>query len=121
MGVYGEAHHTIQKFLPHESVDKIFINFPDPWPKRRHAKYRLVQTPFIEQMKRILKTGGEVCIVTDDQPYSDQIMKLMLKAFTPKHAAPHYLTELEGYGTSYFEDLWREKKKEIRYHIFIKP
>jgi tRNA (guanine-N7-)-methyltransferase len=122
MGVHGEANYVLNRFFKPETVDKIFINFPDPWPKRKHSKYRLIQPPFISQLARILKPKGEICIVTDDMGYSKQIVKYMLqsKLFDSPYGEPHYTTDLPDYGTSYFEELWRGKEKEIRYHIYEK-
>ena len=46
-------------FSEHE-VDRLYINFCDPWPKKRHAKRRLTNIKFLEQYKKILKVGGEI-------------------------------------------------------------
>ena len=60
--------------LPNSSVDEIRILFPDPWPKKRHHKRRLVQKEFICQAKRVLVEGGRLQIATDWKPYADWIL-----------------------------------------------
>lgn len=120
--IFGEGCHTTSRYFPDSSIKETFINFPDPWPKRRHAKHRIVQDPFVEQIARVLQPEGTLSVVTDDQDYSDIIVKVMKKhpIFLPPNQAAPYLTHLEGYGTSFFDKLWREKGKEIRYHIYLK-
>jgi tRNA (guanine-N7-)-methyltransferase len=56
--------------LPSASVDKVFLLFPDPWPKKRHFKRRFVQKETIKEIHRLLKQGGEWRIATDHQGYA---------------------------------------------------
>lgn len=120
--ICGEGFASTKSYIPSDSISEIFINFPDPWPKRHHAKFRLIKPPFIQEIFRILKKNGTVTIVTDDVKYSDEIIKLMNHShlFISHYQAPYYSIELASYGTSYFEELWRSQQKEIRYHIFQK-
>jgi tRNA (guanine-N7-)-methyltransferase len=55
--------------LPDAALDGIVILFPDPWPKRRHHKRRLIQTDTVAQLARVLKDGGELRFATDDAGY----------------------------------------------------
>jgi tRNA (guanine-N7-)-methyltransferase len=55
--------------LPDAVLDRIFILFPDPWPKRRHHKRRLIQPDSVAQLARVLKDGGELRFATDDPGY----------------------------------------------------
>ena len=96
------------------------IFFPDPWPKEKHAKNRLFQSSFIEQLKRIVKPKASISIATDDTAYAKQIISSMIPTFSSSFDKPYYVHEWAGYGTSYFETLWREKGKEIYYFNFIK-
>ena len=66
----GEGYFTTKHYLPSLSVKSVFINFPDPWPKTRHAKNRIVQVPFVKEIYRILQVGGTFTLVTDDEAYS---------------------------------------------------
>ncbi|WP_112181676.1 tRNA (guanosine(46)-N7)-methyltransferase TrmB [Paraliobacillus zengyii] len=52
-------------------IDKIYLNFSDPWPKARHAKRRLTHESFLEQYKQVLKTGGEIVLKTDNRQLFD--------------------------------------------------
>ena len=57
-------------FAEHE-VDRLYINFCDPWPKKRHAKRRLTHEKFLELYKKILKRGGEIFFKTDNRGLFD--------------------------------------------------
>lgn len=122
LAVCGEGHRTTQHYIPHASVRAVYINFPDPWPKRRHSKHRIVEPLFVKEIHRILEPGGILTLVTDDAPYSHHMIRTLLQApgFQSEFPEPYYLSDYPGYGTSYFEDLWREKGKIIRYHAFRK-
>lgn len=120
--VCGEGHLVSQKYFPANSVQEIYINFPDPWPKNRHTKHRLIQPAFIHEMHRILVHNASLTMVTDDEAYSKWMIEMMRSNsnFISHFSEPFFHSELEHYGTSYFEQLWREKGKTIRYHKFIK-
>lgn len=118
--ISGEARLTTKNYFPPESISEIFINFPDPWPKRCHTKHRIIQTPFVQEMHRVLKPDAQLTFVTDDPGCSSWFLKHLLQhpGFKPCYDDPYYITEDPTYGCSYFEALWREKGKEIRYHRF---
>jgi tRNA (guanine-N7-)-methyltransferase len=118
--ISGKAQTFAKEYLPTASVDGIYINFPDPWPKDRHAKNRLFQQPFIDELARTIKPGGTLIVATDDPPYSEQICREMLAhpAWESDFPAPYFMTEWEGYGTSYFDALWRQQGKVIHYFQF---
>jgi len=117
--VAGEALSTTRHYIPSHSLEEVYVNFPDPWPKRRHFKHRLITPLFAEEVARVLKEQGVATLVTDDPDYS----ALMIEAFHQSgfrslYPDPWYTPHLEGYGTSFFETLWREKGRVIRYHQF---
>lgn len=118
--IYGEANVTTQRYFPNDSISDVYINFPDPWPKKRHFKNRLIQPEFANQLSRILKEGKSLTFVTDDVPYSEWLIEVMEnhKHFISKYPEPFFLNEEPNYGTSYFDELWRSKGRTIRYHCF---
>lgn len=63
--------------LPAGSVRRVCLFFPDPWPKQRHHKRRLVQAPFVEKLHRVLEPGGHFHAATDWDHYARQIFGVM--------------------------------------------
>jgi tRNA (guanine-N7-)-methyltransferase len=64
-----ESAYFLQWMCPPESVSVIHIMFPDPWPKRRHYKNRLIQPEFLRIMHQALVPGGEIRFTTDHAEY----------------------------------------------------
>jgi len=116
--VCGEALEFSKNYLETGSVAQAWVNFPDPWPKRHHAKHRLVQSPFAEEMQRVLSKKAPLTLVTDDARYSEQMIRVFA-SWKSAFASERFTTELPGYGTSYFHSLWLQKKCTIRYHRFF--
>lgn len=70
MFIRMDAEDITEVFMEHE-VDKIYLNFSDPWPKDRHAKRRLESRQFLERYKYILKEGGVIEFKTDNNDLFD--------------------------------------------------
>ena len=60
--------------LPDASLERLFVLFPDPWPKARHHKRRLVGADFIVEAARTLKSGGRLLFATDWEDYANQTL-----------------------------------------------
>lgn len=122
MIICGEGLAATRRFILDSSIEGVYVNFPDPWPKKRHAKNRLIAEPFVEEVRRILQPSKNLVLVTDDADYSEQMIEVTLSnsAFSSYYAAPHYLLNPENYGYSYFDALWRGQGKTIRLHQFVK-
>lgn len=73
---HGDARHVMEKAAS-QLWDHIDIHYPDPWPKKKHAKRRLVQTGVLAHCARTLKAGGKMNISTDDPQYQQWIWDLM--------------------------------------------
>ncbi len=63
--------------LPAASVQRFWVLFPDPWPKKRHHKRRLLQAPFIAALASRLAVGGELVVATDWQPYAEFVVEVI--------------------------------------------
>jgi tRNA (guanine-N7-)-methyltransferase len=74
----GDARDVISR-LPEASLDLVYILFPDPWPKARHWKRRLIQRDFLDQLARVLRPGGEVRFATDWANYASWTLELFVK------------------------------------------
>jgi len=70
--VRAEALYFLSEFVAEGTVSVLHVYFPDPWPKKRHHKRRLVQEPFLRQAERVLAVGGRVQIVSDHVGYFEE-------------------------------------------------
>ncbi|MEW9810040.1 MAG: tRNA (guanosine(46)-N7)-methyltransferase TrmB [Candidatus Symbiodolus clandestinus] len=75
--IQQDAQVVFEERLPDASIDRLQLFFPDPWPKKRHHKRRLVQTPFLDLAHRKLKLGGLLHLATDWLPYAQQMLDLL--------------------------------------------
>jgi tRNA (guanine-N7-)-methyltransferase len=74
----GDARDLVAQLAP-RSIDRAFILFPDPWPKTRHRKRRLVQPDFIGELARILKPGARLRFATDWADYANRALADVLR------------------------------------------
>jgi tRNA (guanine-N7-)-methyltransferase len=84
----GDVREVLRRLAP-SSLDRAFILFPDPWPKRKHRKRRLVNTLLLGLLARVLKPGAELRIATDIGDYA----RTMLEAF---QAEPRFIWQAES-------------------------
>lgn len=71
---------NITELFTEHTVDRLYINFCDPWPKKRHAKRRLTNVRFLELYKKILKRGGEIYFKTDNRGLFDYSLEQFAEA-----------------------------------------
>ncbi|MEO0448784.1 MAG: tRNA (guanosine(46)-N7)-methyltransferase TrmB [Pseudomonadota bacterium] len=76
--IWPEDGRDLVAGLADASVDRVFILFPDPWPKARHQKRRIIQTDFLDELSRVLKPGGRLRFATDVRSYADQALERFL-------------------------------------------
>ena len=77
-----DINHIEEIFAPGE-VDRFYINFCDPWPKKRHAKRRLTYISFLEKYRALLRKGGELHFKTDNRPLFDFSLEQFEEAGLP--------------------------------------
>ncbi len=87
----------ILRGLPAASLTKVFVLFPDPWPKARHAKRRLVSKPFLDALARVMLLGAELRIATDIPAYARTVLEA---------AIPHSAFSWTATGPSSWRTPW---------------
>jgi len=69
-----DAVEVLERDLGASGLDEILILFPDPWPKKRHHKRRLIQPPFVALLAERLRSGGVLRLATDWEPYAAEML-----------------------------------------------
>ena len=72
--LYTKNIFLLFKELRKNSIDKVFILYPDPWPKKKHFKRKIISKLFIKKLNYILKKNAIICISTDSQDYLEVIL-----------------------------------------------
>ncbi len=98
-----DAVDVVNRQLPEESMTSIYIHFPDPWPKKRHHKRRLVQPDFINKLVTRMNTGGQLYLATDAPDLAESMLGVC-------DAEPG-LINLAGSGNYSPRPLWRPLTK----------
>jgi tRNA (guanine-N7-)-methyltransferase len=119
--VEHDAVEVVNNMFPQEYLDGIHIFFPDPWPKLRHHKRRLIQPEFISLLSKHLKLGGYIHVATDWNNYADQILEVMSNELSLTNTArdfvqrPEYrpLTKFEKRGLRLGHKVWDLVFKKI--------
>ncbi len=70
--IWGEAFHIFKRYVPDTSITNIYINFSDPWPKKRHAKRRLLRPELMTLVAQKLAPAGCIEIATDVESYMNE-------------------------------------------------
>lgn len=115
-----DASNVFEKMIPPCSFDGIHIFFPDPWPKKKHRKRRLVQRPFTQTLAAALKKDGYFYMVTDWEDYA-------LHALEELTATEGFCNSCEGFAPAQswrpatkFERKGLAKNHIIRELLFVK-
>ncbi len=109
----GDAAEILPQNFPDGVLDRIHLFFPDPWPKKRHHKRRLVQPPFVETVARKLKMGGLFHLATDWPDYAEQIEQVVeasgrfLSVPPPPRPKTKYQLRAERLGHPIFDLAYR--------------
>jgi tRNA (guanine-N7-)-methyltransferase len=74
--IEDDVHVVLQHMIPDESLDGIHLYFPDPWPKKKHNKRRIVNEGFLQLIHPKIKKGGFIHIATDWVPYAESIQEV---------------------------------------------
>ena len=85
---------AVLEWLPDATIERIYILFPDPWPKKRHHKRRLIQLATLAQLARVLQPGGQLVIATDHAGYLEWIREIFAQQLW-------FRADLQGRATLY--------------------
>lgn len=123
--IYADAVNVLRNVIPDESIDVIQIFFPDPWPKRKHHKRRLIQAPFVELLNKKLRQGGLLHLATDWEHYAFQMMNVLSQSkefensagvaqFSERSLQRPVMTKFEQRGQNNGRMIWELQFKKVQ-------
>lgn len=120
--VHAPAEYLLERVLPEASVAECWVNCPDPWPKKRHHRRRLVNREFALRMARVLEPGGVLHISTDHTGYAEWIHEVMSKApgLRNLHAPAPLSTDRPARPETAYEAEWIAEGRDIVYFDYVR-
>ena len=102
--VRADAREFVEFFLPANSVKAFHIYFPDPWPKKRHHKRRLINVEFRSEVERTLSKGGRLWLATDHQEYFEAMMEVFRESVILEPVSADWVGARTNYEQKYIDD-----------------
>lgn len=112
--VQHDAVDVLERMIAPRTLDAVHVFFPDPWPKKRHHKRRLIQPPFVALLASRMKPGAYLHVATDWQNYAEHILATLSQAPALYNTAQGYaprpayrpFTKFETRGLKLGHDVW---------------
>jgi tRNA (guanine-N7-)-methyltransferase len=119
--VEAPAERVFERAIPAASVHRCWINFPDPWPKKRHHRRRLVQPAFVRDLARALEPEGLVEVATDHPEYAAWIDEI----FSDEPALENcrgagWSSDVEDRPCTAYEAEWRAERRTLHFFSFAR-
>ena len=111
---------VLEKMIPNDSIDAFHIFFPDPWPKKRQKKRRLVRLPFTDVLASRLKYGGYIYMVSDNEDYCNFALDELRATRTLHNAYEGFATRQDWRPYTKFEKKALASAKDVKELLFVK-
>lgn len=115
-----DAVEVMDNMLSKNSISGVHIFFPDPWPKKKHHKRRLIQVEFIEKILKVVKPGGYIYAVTDWEEYAKHMMEVFSSIDSMENPYDGYATVQDWRPRTKFEKKGLDKNHVINEILFRK-
>lgn len=112
--IHGDARIVVGAHIPEDSLTAVYILFPDPWPKRRHASMRLLSGAFLDTLSRRMREGGDLIIATDDQDFAAWMRRNLQEVRSFVIESEHISAEAGPVHTpTHYELKWKARGRQI--------
>ena len=120
--VHSSAEYVVERVLPAGCVGECWINCPDPWPKKRHFRRRLIKPDFVRALAGVLVPEGLVHVSTDHAGYAEWIAEVLAvqPALENLHAPEPWSGTRPDRAETAYEAEWREEGRTLRYFDYRK-
>ncbi|GAA6733243.1 tRNA (guanosine(46)-N7)-methyltransferase TrmB [Thermus oshimai] len=118
---HGEGAFALRNLVPPRSVLEVIVNFPDPWPKKRHQENRLLQRGFFRKLSTRLVEGGRLLLTTDHEEYfrfaleealSTGLYRVETPPPPPLHLTTKYAEKWKGEGRPFFHAVFTKEAED---------
>ena len=116
--VQHDAVEVVDAMIPEGSLAGVHVYFPDPWPKKRHHKRRLLKPSFVQALARRLAPGGYLHVATDWAPYAEEILATLLSEPLLANTVQRYAPRPEWRPQTKFEARGLELGHEVADLVF---
>ncbi len=118
--LHMNANIAVEEIFPEDVFSLVYINFPDPWPKDKHHKHRIINTDFLAKLSKIMKKDGVLELASDHKDYIEHSFDVFNKVsfFKSQYPAPGYLQNIPNRPYTKYEKEFRAEGKEIFYLMF---
>ena len=118
-----DAIDVLRQQIPAASLARVNLYFPDPWPKKRHARRRLIQSGFMRALALRLVPGGVVNIATDHVAYAEQIDEVLRAEplLENRYAPDRFRPDVSGRSPTAYEREWRAEGRRLHFFCYGRP
>lgn len=118
--VRAEAGAFVRSYVPEKCLRQVHVYFPDPWPKKRHNKRRLIQADFLKELWRVLEDGGMVRLATDHSDYFEWMVTEAAQVADWFERLPFESPQSAGQGELVGTNFERKYRREGRpFHAMV--
>ena len=120
--LHAPAEYVLERVLPARSVEECWINCPDPWPKKRHHKRRLLQPAFLRHLVGTLVERAELHVSTDHRAYAEWIHQVLsgTSGLRNLHGPRAWSEQAPGRPQTAYEEEWRAEGRRLCYFDYAK-
>lgn len=118
--VQHDAVEVLEHMIVPATFHGVHVFFPDPWPKKRHHKRRLLQAPFVALLASRLKPGGYIHVATDWEEYAQEVLRVLSGEQQLENSAAKFAPRPEGRPLTKFEERGLKLGHRIWDIVFIK-
>ncbi len=119
--IQHDAVEVLRDMVAPDSLARVQVFFPDPWPKKRHHKRRLIQPPFVALLASRLRPGGIVHCATDWEPYAQQMLEVLSGEPLLENTVADFAARPAYRPPTRFENRGARLGHEIRDLVFRRP
>ena len=118
--LHMNANIAVEEIFIENTFSQVYINFPDPWPKDKHHKHRIINPDFLGNLSKIMKEDGILEIASDHKDYIEHAFDVFkdITFFTSMYPQPGYVNDIPNRPYTKYEREFREEGREIFYLMF---